>query len=292
MISQIKKYISLVVFAHTIFALPFALIGFALSLPSPLSSLSLQSPLSLLLLKILLCMVTARNSAMSFNRYIDRHIDAQNQRTKTRELPSGSLTSKAVLTFFLLNMILFIISCYTINNLCFYLSFPALMIICGYSYTKRFTWWSHMILGLSLSIAPAGAYIATTGTLALPILLLSIIVLFWVTGFDILYALPDEEHDRTHHLHSIPQRFGRKRALWISAGAHLFVIPLLYLFGRTAHLTLGYWIAASLFTAFLLYQHLIITENDISKLNTAFFTSNGIASILFATLTITNILHP
>ena len=231
-------------------------------------------------------MVTARNSAMSFNRYIDRHIDAQNPRTKSRELPSGTLSPHSVLIFFIINAALFIACCYTINTLCFYLSFPTLVIICGYSYTKRFTWFCHFILGLSLSIAPSGAYIAITGTLSLPILLLSSIVILWVTGFDILYSLPDEEHDRTHHLHSIPQHFGRKQAFWISRATHLLVVPLLILFGRSTHLSSLYWIAASLFTLFLLYQHLILKVTNLSKLNRAFFTTNALASIIFATLTI------
>ena len=285
MIQTIKKYASLVVLAHTLFALPFALIAFAMAY-------SAVQPRSLWMLfaQVLGCMVTARNSAMSFNRYADRLIDAQNQRTQGRELPSGKLSSRAVLLFFTANVLLFLVCALSINTLCFYLAFPALAVLCGYSYTKRFTWLCHFVLGISLSIAPAGAYIAVTGALSPSVAWLSAMVLLWVTGFDILYALPDEQHDRTHRLHSIPQRFGRKRALLLSSGLHIAVIPILFLFGMSACMGLTYWVAAILFTALLAYQHLIVKPNDISKLNRAFFTTNGVASVLFAALTVIELL--
>ena len=281
MVSQVKKYASLVLFAHTLFALPFALIGFTLAYTT-----TQPSSIWLLLGQVLLCMVAARNSAMSFNRYVDRFIDAQNERTKERELPSGKLSPRSVLLFFIINVLLFLGCALSINPLCFYLALPALIVLCGYSYTKRFTWLCHFVLGLALAIAPAGAYIAVTGTLVSPIVYLSLMVVFWVSGFDILYALPDEQHDRLHCLHSIPQRFGLKKALWISGGLHLLVLPFLVLFGLSAHVSWGYWIAASLFTALLIYQHAIIGVRDLSKLNRAFFTANGVASVLFAVLTI------
>lgn len=275
----------MVVFAHTLFALPFALIAFTLAY-------SVVQPHSiwLLFVQVLGCMVTARNSAMSFNRYVDRYIDAQNLRTKERELPSGKLSPNAVLLFFMANVLLFLVCALSINMLCFFLAFPALAVLCGYSYTKRFTWLCHFVLGLSLSIAPMGAYIAVTGSLSPSIAYLSGMVLLWVSGFDILYSLPDEQHDRTHGLHSIPQRFGLRGALLISAGLHIAVLPLLLLFGLSAHLGWFYWAAATLFTVLLAYQHTILTPDDTSKLNRAFFTSNGIASVLFALLTIMELL--
>ncbi|MCL2726848.1 MAG: putative 4-hydroxybenzoate polyprenyltransferase [Bacteroidales bacterium] len=285
MIQNIKKYTSLVVFAHTVFALPFALIALTMAyMAAP------PARPALLLFQALVCMVTARNSAMSFNRYADRLIDAQNERTKNRELPSGKLSPRAVLLFFGVNVVLFLLCSLSINRLCFYLAFPALVVLCGYSYTKRFTWLCHFVLGAALAIAPAGAYIAVTGTITLPILWLSAMVVLWVGGFDILYSLPDEEHDRSHALHSIPQYFGRKRALYISGGLHLMVLPLMALFGLSASLGWCFWVASSVFTGLLIYQHAIVSVRDISKLNRAFFTTNGVASALFALLTIADLL--
>ena len=285
MIRYIKRYASLVVFAHTIFALPFALIGFALAYVA-------VQPQSgwLLLFQVLGCMVTARNSAMSFNRYVDRFIDAQNERTKNRELPSGVLSPWSVIIFFAVNVLLFLLCAWSINRLCLYLAFPALIVLCGYSYTKRFTWLSHFVLGLSLSIAPAGAYMATTGMFSLSVLWLSLMVILWVGGFDILYSLPDEVHDRSHKLYSIPQRFGRKKALIISGGIHALVVPVLFLFGLSAPVGWGYVLAALIFMGLLIYQHTLIGVDDISKLNRAFFTVNGLASILFAVLTVADLL--
>jgi 4-hydroxybenzoate polyprenyltransferase len=286
MLRHIKKYASLVVFAHTLFALPFALIGFTLACNT-------LQPSSLLILlgQVLVCMVTARNSAMSFNRYADRFIDAQNERTKNRELPVGKLSSQSVMLFFVVNVLLFVVCAWSINTLCFYLSFPALALLCGYSYTKRFTWLCHFILGLSLSIAPVGAYIAVTGSLHSSILWLSLMVLLWVGGFDILYSLPDEQHDSAHGLHSIPQRFGRKGALWISGGVHALVLPIIFFFGLNIGVGWIYWGGAAIFTGLLIYQHAIIGVHDISKLNRAFFTTNGVASVLFAILTIADLVQ-
>jgi 4-hydroxybenzoate polyprenyltransferase len=217
-------------------------------------------------------------------------IDEQNERTKGREVPSGRLSPHAVLIFFGVNVLLFLGCAWSINRLCLYLAFPALALLCGYSCTKRFTWLCHFVLGAALAMAPAGAYIAITGTISAPVLWLCLMVLLWVGGFDILYALPDELHDRTHRLHSIPQRFGRKKALIISGGLHLFVLPLICMFGLTAHLGLGYWVAALIFTGLLAYQHAVVSISDISKLNRAFFTANGVASVFFAAFTITDLL--
>ena len=280
---SIKRYASLVVFAHTVFALPFALIGFSLA--------CMAAPPArpwLLLLQVLGCMVTARNSAMSFNRYVDRHIDAKNARTQARELPSGKLRPQQVLWFWACNVVLFLLICLSINILCFYLAFPALALLCGYSYVKRYSWLCHFVLGLALSMAPAGAYIAVCGSLPRAVVWLSALVLFWTAGFDVLYALPDEAHDKEQGLHSIPQRFGKVKALWISGGLHLLVLPLLWAFGQTVAFSspLLYGLAALLFTGLLVYQHSIVSPRRLSRLNRAFFTANGIASVVFATLTI------
>jgi putative 4-hydroxybenzoate polyprenyltransferase len=279
---SIKRYASLVVFAHTLFALPFALIGFSLAY--------VQAPPArpwLLLLQVLGCMVTARNSAMSFNRYVDRHIDAKNARTQARELPSGKLHPRQVLWFWACNVLLFLIICLSINILCFYLAFPALMVLCGYSYVKRFSWACHFVLGLALSIAPAGAYIAVCGSLPWAVVWLSALVLFWTAGFDILYALPDEKHDKAQGLHSIPQRFGRVKTLWISGALHLLVLPLLWAFGQVVDFATPalFWIAAVIFTGLLVYQHSLVGPRNLSRLNRAFFTANGVASVVFAILT-------
>ena len=274
------------VFAHTVFALPFALIAFTLACQT-----TYVAHPWILLLQLLGCMVTARNSAMSFNRYVDRHIDALNERTKGRELPAGALAPKGVLLFFCINALLFILCSWSINRLCFYLSFPALVLLCGYSYTKRFTWLCHFVLGLALAIAPVGAFIAVTGIITLPIVWLSLMVALWVSGFDILYALSDEAHDRAHDLFSVPERFGRKTALLVSRGLHTLVLPMMVLFGLSARLSWGYWMATLIFTCLLIYQHSIVKVDDITKLNRAFFTVNGIASLLFAILTIADILE-
>ena len=283
LLPSIKRYASLVVFAHTLFALPFALIGFSLAYVQVLPS----HPW-LLLLQVLACMLTARNCAMSFNRYADRYIDAKNVRTQMRELPSGKLSVRQVLWFWACNALLLLLVCLSINALCFYLAFPALAVLCGYSYVKRFSWGCHFVLGLALSIAPAGAYIAVCGSLSWSVVCLSALVLLWTAGFDILYALPDEAHDKEQGLHSIPQRFGRVGALWISGGLHLLVLPLLWAFGQTVTFStpLLYGLAALLFTGLLIYQHSLVGPRNLSRLNRAFFTANGLASVLFAVLTV------
>ncbi|MHB1921846.1 MAG: UbiA-like polyprenyltransferase, partial [Chitinophagaceae bacterium] len=188
---KIKQYLSLVKFSHTIFALPFALIGFFLAIVHQNKGLSIG-----LLVAVLLCMVFARSAAMGFNRYLDRVYDARNPRTASREIPSGKVSSRHALIFVIVNCLLFVITTWWINPLCFGLSFIALGVILGYSYTKRFTPLCHLVLGLGLSLAPIGSYLAVTGTFNLLPLLFSLVVLFWVSGFDIIYALQDVSFDR------------------------------------------------------------------------------------------------
>ncbi len=277
---------ALVKFEHTVFALPFALIGFFY----PYSTDNYQFSW-LLLVQVLICMVAARNSAMGFNRYIDRDIDAINPRTADREIPAGKISAKNALIFVIVNSIIFILVAYTINTLCFFLSFAALALLLGYSFTKRFTALCHFFLGLTLSIAPTAAYISVTGNFGNgSILILSAIVLLWSAGFDILYSLSDEEFDRGENLHSVPQLLGRKKAFLLSIILHLLDLPLLVLFYFMAGMGWFYIIGASLFALMLIYQHCIISPSNLKRLNGAFFTSNGFASIVFALFTIIDFL--
>ncbi|MBP9018977.1 MAG: UbiA-like polyprenyltransferase [Rikenellaceae bacterium] len=282
---RIADYLSLVKFAHTVFALPFAIIGFFLAMQVDGQEFSWR------IFFLMLCaMVFARNSAMSFNRYVDRFIDSVNPRTAGRELPSKKLSSSSVLIFVFVNVALFVLTTALINRLTLILSIPALIIIMGYSFLKRYTFLCHYGLGLSLAIAPIGAYISMTGSFNIVPLILSAIVFLWSSGFDILYSLDDEQFDKKYAIHSIPARFGRKRAMIISAVGHALVLPLLLLFYYYGMMGTKYIIGAVVFTLLLIYQHLIIKPTDISRLNAAFFTSNGIASLLFAIFTVWDIL--
>jgi len=276
--SPFTNFLSLVKFSHTLFALPFALVGFFIAIEFSTHSFDL-----ILLLKVMLCMVFARNSAMAFNRYVDRDIDAANKRTaKTREIPRGIIKPKNALIFVLINCLLFVAVCYTINSICFYLSPIALAVILGYSYTKRFTVLCHLILGLGLSLAPIGAYLAVTGNFSSLPILLALSVFFWVAGFDLIYALQDEEFDRKMNLHSIPAKIGKKNTLYLSAIFHLFTSVFMILFSLEAQANKVFWIGSIGFILLLIYQHLLVKPNDLSKVNLAFFTTNGIASIIFS----------
>jgi|SRR5690554_294981 len=274
---KIKLYFSLIKFSHTIFALPFAAIGYFLAVHQDAYSFD-----GTLLIYVLLCMIFARSAAMAFNRYIDADFDKKNERTATREIPSGKIQPRAALTFTIFSSLLFIATTYHINMLCFSLSPLALFIILSYSYTKRFTVLCHFVLGLGLSLAPIGAYIAVTGEFALIPILFSAIVLTWSSGFDIIYSLQDEEFDKTEQLHSIPARIGRKKALQFSIFTHSITVLLVVYTGIVANFTFPYWISAGIFIGLLIFQHTIVNPRDISRVNLAFGTSNGIASVLFA----------
>lgn len=278
--SGIKHYLSLVKFSHTIFALPFACIGFTLALREGYS-FSLKQ-----LLLVVLCMVTARNAAMAFNRYIDRHFDILNPRTAIREIPAGIINPQNAIFFILINCLLFILSTYFINPICFYLSPVALFVILFYSYTKRFTPLCHLVLGCGLALAPIGAYLAVTGHFSWLPLLFSFTVFCWVSGFDIIYALQDESFDREHKLNSIPVLLGTKGALHFSEILHLFAIAFVIAAGFVGHFNFIYWIGTMVFTGLIIYQHAIVKPHDLSRVNLAFGTTNGIASVVFATFTI------
>lgn len=272
-----KKYLSLVTFSHTIFAMPFAFIGFFLAINTTDGQFSWIK-----LLLMVLCMVFARNSAMAFNRYLDRDIDAKNPRTKVRDIPAGRISAKNALVFTIINCLLFIVTTYFINELCFLLSPIALLVVLGYSVTKRFTALCHLVLGLGLSLAPIGAYLVVTGEFALLPVLFSLAVLCWVSGFDIIYALQDEDFDRTENLHSIPSYLGKKNALLVSNILHVFaaffvIMPLFF-----TPLSWPYYIGLVVFIGMLIYQHQLVKPNDLSRVNFAFMTTNGIASVAFA----------
>lgn len=271
------NYLSLVKFMHTVFAMPFALIGFTLAVTTTANEFSLR-----LLLLIILCMVSARNAAMGFNRLVDRKFDSLNPRTDKREIPSGKIGVKSAGVFIAVNAILFIVSAGLINRLTLFLSPVALAVILGYSLTKRFTFLCHFILGLGLSLAPIGAYISVTGSFNYLPIIYSLIVLTWVSGFDIIYALQDSEFDREHRLHSIPSLTGRKKALAISGIVHLFTCLLVVVAGIAGNGNILYLTGAIIFTGLLLWQHLLVKPDDLSRVTLAFQTTNGIASIAFA----------
>lgn len=284
-----KQYLSLVKFSHTIFAMPFAMIGFSLGVHATATSASSFAWLYTLFL-VLICMVTARNSAMAFNRYIDRRFDEKNPRTAIREIPSGIITPKRALLFVLINCALFVFTTYLINPLCFYLSPLALAVVLGYSLTKRFTFLCHVILGVGLGLAPIGAYIAVTGRFdALP-LLFSFAVLFWVSGFDIIYALQDEQFDRENQLYSIPSYFGLEKAKWISRFLHLCSFACLLFAGIYGGFHFFFWCGLLLFACLLIYQHSLVIRFGLTKIDMAFFTTNGIASVIFALFVISDII--
>ncbi len=303
---MIRNYFSLIKFSHTVFALPFALIGVFLGINDwqvtgrlvPIHSWSLVNQLQQsetayvikTIVLVVLCMVFARSAAMAFNRYADRKIDEKNPRTVVREIPAGIIHAKSALVFTILMSVLFFFTSFLINPLCFALSPVALAVVLGYSFTKRFTSLCHLVLGLGLSLAPIGAYLSVTAQFSLIPLLFSFLVLFWVSGFDIIYALQDDEFDKKEGLHSIPVALGRKKALLLSRLLHTGVVGILLTVLILGNFGIWYKIGALLFSGLLFYQHTLVKPDDLRKVNLAFFTSNGIASVLFAIFVITDIL--
>lgn len=282
--SGIKDYFSLVKIHHTIFSLPFAMIGFFLAFKENGDTVPLRS-----LLLVLLCVLFARNAAMGFNRYIDRDFDRRNPRTALREIPRDIISAKSAMWFVVLNVVLFVAATAFLNNLCLILSPVALLVILGYSFTKRFTGLAHLFLGASLALAPIGAYLAVTARFDLLPLLYSFAVLFWVAGFDIIYALQDYDFDVEQKLKSVPVLVGKRWALVLSAGCHLLALGLLYAAGFVGGFGWIHWAGAIIFTGLVVYQHLLVKPNDISKVNFAFFTLNGIASVIFACFVIADL---
>ncbi len=285
---RVSRFFSLVKFSHTIFALPFALLGFFLATLDH-GVLSLGK-----LLLVLGCMVFARSAAMAFNRYLDRHIDRRNPRTAVREIPAGAISATAARNFVLLNCALFLACAGLLNPLCLALAPVALAVILGYSYTKRFTYLCHFVLGLGLALAPVGAYLAVTASWALLPVLYGAVVLLWVSGFDIIYALQDEEFDRREELYSIPVQLGTVGALRLGRILHLLcaaaLVYALY-FQHQFYPEFGWLtvVAGALFLSLLAYQHSLVRPGDLSRVNLAFFTTNGLASVAFGLISILDI---
>ena len=284
--SQVKNYLSLVKFSHTIFAMPFALIGFVLGLRNHFIHQSSVDQIWFKFFLVLVCMVTARSTAMAFNRYLDRHFDKLNPRTAIREIPAGIIKAEKALIFIGINMAVFIMATYFINAICFYLSPVALFVILFYSYTKRFTYLCHLVLGIGLSLAPIGAYLAVTGSFDVLPLLFSFAVIFWVSGFDIIYALQDIDFDQSQSLYSIPSQWGLKQSLSISRVLHVLSASLVIIAYFIGGFHFLYLFGLLIFIGMLVYQQSIVKPYDLSKVNLAFMTANGIASIVFSVFVI------
>lgn len=283
--NTLSRYASLVKFSHTVFAMPFALLAYVYAL------VSTGTPFDwLLLLKILLCMVTARNAAMGFNRWADRDIDARNPRTAAREIPAGRITPRAALVFVVANCIAFVAVAGWINPLALLLSPVALLVLLGYSLTKRFTAWSHVVLGLALAIAPVGAYIAVTGTVVLFPVLLAVAVLTWTAGFDILYSLQDAAFDRSNGLHSVPARFTAVQSAAISILLHAVAVAAVASLGACYRLGAWYWAGFGLFTGVLLVQHVLYRPSRIDRIGATFGLVNGLASVSYAAMAVVALL--
>jgi 4-hydroxybenzoate polyprenyltransferase len=288
--TKIRSYLSLIKFSHTIFAMPFALIGFFEGLiylqQHPEIHSFTQRDFVIKFILVIVCMVLARSAAMAFNRYLDHSIDSLNPRTAIREIPAGIIRPQQALWFTVLCSMLFVVTCYFINTLCFYLSFVALFVVLFYSYTKRFTSLCHLVLGVGLSLAPIGAFLALTGVFAWVPLLFSVSVITWVSGFDIIYALQDEQFDKSQNLHSIPAALGAKNALGVSRFLHLCSALTIMYAGYLSEAHTLYWCGALVFMGMLIYQQSLVKHDDLRKVNIAFMTANGIASVVFAVFVI------
>jgi 4-hydroxybenzoate polyprenyltransferase len=285
--STVKNYLSLIKFTHTIFAMPFALIGFFLGIRDGATIHPIRGwQVGTRLILVIACMVFARSAAMAFNRWLDTTFDAKNPRTAIREIPAGIISRNSALRFVLFNCLAFIVCTWFINPLCFALSFVALAVVLGYSYTKRFTPLCHLVLGLGLSLAPIGAYLAVTGHFDVLPLLFSLTVIFWVSGFDIIYALQDEEFDRAQRLYSMPSWLGKAKALRVSELLHLLSTSCVVIAGLFGGFGWWYWAGVTVFIGMLIYQHTIVKPQDLSRVNLAFMTANGIASVVFAVFVI------
>lgn len=278
---RMQFYLEMVRFSHTIFALPFALMS-ALVAAQGLPAWNITG-------WILVCMVGARTAAMTFNRIVDRHIDFLNPRTKDRHIPSGKVSLLEAVLLCVFCSGLFIWGAWKLNPLAFALSFPALLVLFGYSFMKRFTSFCHAALGLSLAIAPVGAWIAVTGAFSWQPMILAIGVMLWVTGFDVLYALLDEEFDQKTGIHSMVVRLGKAKAMQSALVLHVFSIIFIFLFGITTGLGWFYFMGAAFYAGLILYEHSLVSPEDISQVNMAFFNVNGAVSmglLLFTSLDI------
>jgi 4-hydroxybenzoate polyprenyltransferase len=279
---KIGTTLEMIKWEHSIFVLPFALIGAMLAAGG--------WPPAIKLVWIIVCMVSARSAAMAFNRWADAGIDAANPRTAGRAIPAGLLSRGFVAGFTLAMAAVFILAASQLNRASLLLSPFALAIVLAYSYTKRFTRWSHLFLGLAMGIAPSAAWIAVRGSLDPRILILTAAVLFWGAGFDVLYACQDFDHDRKVGLHSIPAAIGIPAAFWVSHSMHIVMIGLLIVLAKVFALGPAAWLGIAVVAALLLYEHLIVSPRDLRRLNAAFFTMNGVISILFFVFVATDLL--
>ncbi len=279
---RVRSFFSLVKFSHTVFAMPFAVLGFFLAIKVYAYDFDYR-----ILIYILICMILARNAAMAFNRYTDRYIDKANPRTANREIPAGKVSPKLALVFVLVNSLLFIITTYFINELCFLLSPITIFIVLFYSYTKRFTSFSHFVLGLALAVAPTGAFIAVSEKFEVSVLILSAAVWLWVAGFDIIYALQDEEFDKKNKLYSIPAKYGTEKSVWIARALHLISVMLIILFAFSINGNNWIlWTGVSVFTILIGLQHIMVSPKNGKNAGFVFATLNGPASLVFALMTI------
>ncbi len=284
--SKIGDYLRLVKFSHTIFAMPFALLSFTYAWMTA----EHDAVLWVVLLQVVACMVFARNVAMGFNRWADRKIDAENPRTANREIPAGVISSRGAVIFIIINALLFVATTLTINPLCAWLSPVALFVVMFYSYCKRFTAMAHIVLGISLGIAPVGAYMAVTGTTVVECWLLAVVVMTWCAGFDIIYALQDAEFDRKRGLHSIPSHFSATTSLVISALLHLASVALLVWFALSQPCTWLLCLGCALFALILALEHFLVTPTKQRNIGIAFGTLNAMASMSLAVCLIANLL--
>jgi 4-hydroxybenzoate polyprenyltransferase len=271
MMHRITLYLRMIKFSHSVFALPFALTSALIAAGG--------APTLKQLFWIIVAMAAARSGAMGLNRVIDREIDAANPRTAGRELPRGAIGIGEAVLFVLISFAVLIAAAFMLNPLCLMLSPVAVGVLVLYSYTKRFTWFSHFVLGLAISAAPLGAWIAVRGAFDPPIILLAVAVIFWLAGFDVLYALQDLEFDRSYGLYSIPQRFGIGRSLLVARSLHLISFLLLVATGRVFGLGGFYWAGMILTAGLFVYEHSLISEHDLGKLDLAFFNMNGYISM-------------
>ena len=277
MIQGVIKYFELVKFSHTIFALPFPLISALIGSQSQVDFISLSW--------IILAMVGARTGAMGFNRWSDKKWDQKNPRTKKRHSATGEVSDLVILFMVLIAFSLLVLAAWKLNPLAFYLSPLAIFLVCFYSYTKRFTSISHILLGIAIGSAPVAAWIALTGEISQVSLYLGLSVMVWIAGFDILYALQDLDFDREVGLHSIPARFGIAKSLWIARAFHLLTLLFWLLIGLEAQLGIYYYLGIGFCSALLLYEHSLLRKDDLSKLNMAFFNVNAVIScVLFVSI--------
>ena len=268
-----RTTLEMIKWEHSIFALPFALTATLLA--------ARGLPALRTIAWILVAMVAARSCAMAFNRWADAELDAANPRTRTRAIPAGLLSREFVLGFTLLMAAVFVLAAAALSRLTLYLSPLALLVLLGYSYMKRITRWSHLVLGLALGLAPAAAWIAVRGTLDARILVLTCAVTLWVGGFDVLYACQDYEHDCAAGLHSLPQAIGIPAAFWAARALHLMMIALLAWFALLFHFRLAGWAGIAAVGMLLAYEHAIVSPRDMRRLNAAFFTMNGVIAMVF-----------